>query len=233
MSIQTFPSNRMAFFDLAAYFTIAAVAAVGILEIPYLLYRWLAMIGLILIGVLFSRTVTHGETLDTLQKQISLAIQTLLVSILLAFTAGSSVFVILFYLLSAQAMLVNSFKVGLLWLAIFSLVSAVNFIYANGWPGGLGNLLPVVAGFFFFGVLANSLYRAAQAQRASQALLLELDLANRQLRENADQAEKLAVIEERNRMAREMHDTVGHHLTVAVVQLEGAQRLIPVDCSKS
>jgi signal transduction histidine kinase len=30
-------------------------------------------------------------------------------------------------------------------------------------------------------------------------------------------------------MAREMHDSLGHRLTVTVVQLEGAQRLIPTD----
>jgi signal transduction histidine kinase len=39
----------------------------------------------------------------------------------------------------------------------------------------------------------------------------------------------LAVIEERNRLAREMHDTLGHRLTVAAVQLEGAQRLCNQD----
>ena len=33
--------------------------------------------------------------------------------------------------------------------------------------------------------------------------------------------------EERTRLARELHDSLGHRLTVAVVQLEGAQRLIP------
>jgi signal transduction histidine kinase len=43
------------------------------------------------------------------------------------------------------------------------------------------------------------------------------------------QAQQLAVAEERNRMARELHDSLGHRLTVAVVQLEGAQRLIPTD----
>jgi signal transduction histidine kinase len=41
--------------------------------------------------------------------------------------------------------------------------------------------------------------------------------------------EELAVVDERNRLAREMHDTLGHRLTVAAVQLEGAQRLIPQD----
>ena len=227
MFSQTRPFSRTALFDLAAYVTIGAVAAVGILDIPYLLYRWTAMLMLILIGVLISRTITSGEGLDRGQVQLSLALQTLLVGGLLAFTPGSSVFVILFYLLSAQAMLTNSFKVGVLWLGIFSLFTAVNFFYAEGWPGGIGDLLLMMAGYFFFGVVANSLYRAARAQHASEILLNELNLANQQLRENARQVERLAVVEERNRMAREMHDTVGHRLTVAAVQLEGAQRLIP------
>jgi signal transduction histidine kinase len=227
MSTRIIPSTRVTFFDLAAYVTLGAVAAVGIFEIPYLLYRWLAMGMLILVGILISRTVTTDDSLDPRQTQLSLALQTLMVSGMLAFTPGSSVFVILFYVLSVEAMLTNSFRVGLLWLGVFGLVSALNFIYANGWPAGLGDLLPMIAGYFFFGVVANSLYRAAQAQRASQKLLLELNQANQQLRENARQVEKLAVVEERNRLAREMHDTVGHRLTVAAVQLEGAQRLIP------
>ncbi|HAJ35032.1 MAG TPA: sensor histidine kinase, partial [Chloroflexi bacterium] len=45
--------------------------------------------------------------------------------------------------------------------------------------------------------------------------------------------EALAVAEERNRLAREVHDTLGHRLTVAAVQLEGAQRLIPRDPARA
>jgi signal transduction histidine kinase len=45
--------------------------------------------------------------------------------------------------------------------------------------------------------------------------------------------ETLTAIEERNRIAREMHDTIGHYLTVSAVQLEGAQRLIDSDPIKS
>jgi signal transduction histidine kinase len=57
----------------------------------------------------------------------------------------------------------------------------------------------------------------------------ELQQAHSRLQEYAAQAEQLAVAEERNRLAREMHDALGHRLTVAVVQLEGAQRLIPAE----
>ncbi|MEA2008739.1 MAG: sensor histidine kinase, partial [Chloroflexota bacterium] len=45
--------------------------------------------------------------------------------------------------------------------------------------------------------------------------------------------EELAISKERNRLAREMHDTLGHRLTVAAVQLEGAQRLIGENPEKS
>jgi len=43
----------------------------------------------------------------------------------------------------------------------------------------------------------------------------------------------LALVEERNRLSREMHDSLGHRLTAAVVQLEGAERLIPSDPARA
>ena len=67
------------------------------------------------------------------------------------------------------------------------------------------------------------------ARRESQALLADLQEAHSQLQEYALRAEEMAVVEERNRLAREMHDTLGHRLTVASVQLEGAQRLCDQD----
>jgi signal transduction histidine kinase len=89
---------------------------------------------------------------------------------------------------------------------------------------------------FLYGVLytfgaafASALARADAARRESQSLLAELQEAHRQLQEYALRGEELAVVEERNRLAREMHDTLGHRLTVASVQLEGAQRLCSAD----
>jgi signal transduction histidine kinase len=64
------------------------------------------------------------------------------------------------------------------------------------------------------------LRQAEIANREKQQVLEELRATQNQLKE-------LAVIEERTRLARELHDSLGHQLTVAVVQLEGAQRLIP------
>lgn len=60
-----------------------------------------------------------------------------------------------------------------------------------------------------------------------QILAAELAAANDRLREYAMQAEELAAARERNRIAREIHDSLGHYLTVANVQLNAAKALWP------
>jgi signal transduction histidine kinase len=90
-----------------------------------------------------------------------------------------------------------------------------------------------LGGFFFFVTFANATHQANEARAESQRLLDELQTTHRKLQEYAAQAEQLAVAEERNRLSREMHDTIGHRLTVAAVQLEGAQKLISKDPNKA
>jgi signal transduction histidine kinase len=53
----------------------------------------------------------------------------------------------------------------------------------------------------------------------------ELRQANQKLRESAAQIEKLAMNQERTRIAREIHDSLGHALTGLNIQLEGALKL--------
>jgi signal transduction histidine kinase len=53
-------------------------------------------------------------------------------------------------------------------------------------------------------------------------IALRLAQANSELAAHALQAEELAAARERSRMAREVHDLIGHYLTVVRVQLEAA-----------
>lgn len=53
----------------------------------------------------------------------------------------------------------------------------------------------------------------------------ELEAAHRQLAQSAAQEQELAVLRERTRLAREIHDTIGHALVLISIQLEAAQRL--------
>jgi signal transduction histidine kinase len=70
----------------------------------------------------------------------------------------------------------------------------------------------------FLFMLINSLL----VERQSRDQLAE---ANEQLRHYAARIEALATVQERNRIAREIHDSLGHTLTALNIQLEGAQKL--------
>ncbi len=72
--------------------------------------------------------------------------------------------------------------------------------------------------------LASAIRRSRQAHEKADRLLTELADAHRELRRQTDRVHELAVAEERTRMARDLHDSVGHHLTVIKVGLENAER---------
>ncbi len=60
----------------------------------------------------------------------------------------------------------------------------------------------------------------------------ELHEAQRRLRLSAAREADLATLRERNRLAREMHDSLGHALVSIAIKLEAAQRLYAVDAAR-
>ena len=72
-------------------------------------------------------------------------------------------------------------------------------------------------------VVMAGLIRAAEASRVrAQLLLAELEQSRQQLKAYAAQAWELATAEERNRLARDIHDSIGHYLAGVNIQLEKA-----------
>jgi signal transduction histidine kinase len=69
--------------------------------------------------------------------------------------------------------------------------------------------------------------QAMTARDRAEELHLELATAHDQLRVYAAQAGDLATTRERNRVAREIHDGVGHYLTVVKTQLDVAAAILP------
>ncbi|MET8426092.1 histidine kinase [Nocardia sp. NPDC004860] len=77
-------------------------------------------------------------------------------------------------------------------------------------------------GVVFAVALGALTVRAENGQRRAERLLAELSESHARLREYADQAASLAAAAERARVARDIHDTAGHHLAVVAIQLEKA-----------
>ena len=75
-------------------------------------------------------------------------------------------------------------------------------------------------------VLINALLTERQSQK-------RLQQANLTLRQSAQEIEKLAMDQERNRIARDIHDSLGHSLTALNIQLESAIKLWEKDHQKA
>jgi NarL family two-component system sensor histidine kinase YdfH len=101
-------------------------------------------------------------------------------------------------------------------------VLAVSLILGWGLRPAI-DFLPIVALVLAFVLIYVVLFqRQAQARERSQELLRELEAAHRQLRAYADQVEALTLSRERERMARELHDTLAQGLAGLILQLEAA-----------
>src|ERR1700730_812737 len=72
--------------------------------------------------------------------------------------------------------------------------------------------------------------RVAASEREARTALAE---SNQLLRDHASQVEELATTKERNRLAREIHDSLGHYLTVVNVQIGAAQAILEQDRARA
>ncbi|MFQ5576344.1 MAG: sensor histidine kinase, partial [Anaerolineae bacterium] len=105
------------------------------------------------------------------------------------------------------------------------LVVAVGVV--AGWANGFEAALGFSAGMIFVVLFTQIAVKEERARNKVERLADELGRANQKLRQYAVQAEELATTQERNRLAREIHDSLGHYLTVINVQLEAARAVLP------
>jgi len=91
---------------------------------------------------------------------------------------------------------------------------------------------------FFIGQIVVSIFTQMavnenKARERLEILATELSDANRHLSEYAVQVHELAIAQERNRFAREIHDGLGHYLTTINMQINAASALVKSDPGKS
>ena len=94
-----------------------------------------------------------------------------------------------------------------------------NLSWIQKWPDWFRNLAIATAGVAFVVVYTGVAVREREARQRIELL--------------SSQVADLAAANERNRLAREIHDTLGHYLTVIHIQLEAAKAVAPTDSEKS
>jgi NarL family two-component system sensor histidine kinase YdfH len=108
----------------------------------------------------------------------------------------------------------------LLAIGYYVALAVINFfLVTDNLVTGWWMLMVIPAAFFT--ILYTTMYvRQAEARGRAQALAHELEIANRQLSDYAARVEDLTIAAERQRMARELHDTLSQGLAGLILQME-------------
>ena len=213
--------RRNAILHWAGYLTVAGVAVAQLLELPVGPRFWwiaglLAAFAACLSFVFF--TERYGEKAIFL---VSSLVASVIVVAIMVWGAVPIYGAILFFVICTIVGMRMPLGVSIAWVASATAALLVCLL-VTGDKYWLSSMLSYGAGFFAFIAFAVAFRRSLQAQAESGQLLAELTRAQGRLRD-------MAVMDERQRLAREMHDAVGHRLTAAAVLLEGAARLIPTE----
>ncbi len=205
-----------------------------------------------LLGIIGLRLPRNSKLVSQVYIAVSLILSwlgTLLIG------RGGRIFPVLLLILVIRACLLFSWK-GRIFVAItaygsyialqimlFSRVSPFGISLGRSLPRALRRLPPEELRRVWLSLVFNSallfafvlafvllLVGAVLAEYESRAKLVK---ANSRLRDYALKIENQATLEERNRIAREIHDSVGHYLTAQSIQLENTALFLEQDLSKA
>ncbi len=123
-------------------------------------------------------------------------------------------------------------RAALLWMLVYSLLLSLTLFFGKPLADALALLLLFLAVGSFL-VSYDALYTQTQHDQAESRLLLEnLREAHRRLQEHADRAEELAALRERNRLARELHDSVSQTVFSIRLTAQAARLALQSDAAR-
>lgn len=219
MDKQMFELRNPRLLDLTVYMIVMIMVIISFISLADVTTKIAAIALCIAFSLLHAFGFRNANTSSWLA--IYFAVQTVIILVLLRLSPPRDVFNFLFYILAFEAVMTLPIRTAIGWIVGFFLLDSLNALWNQG-IGGVTAVLFYAAAFALTMVTGYALRQAEFADRRNKNLLEEL-------RKTQHQLQNMAVNEERTRMAREMHDSLGHRLTVTIVQLEGAQRLIPTD----
>lgn len=223
---------------LAALVLIAVTYISLLMQVNTLALSTAASVLLVAMCVLYVVTTLYGETLCEMHDSIPLKVAYFTVQIalsvgifILSKGAGFTSLLPIILMGHAEGLLPRK---GVFVVGIIIVLSMAMYIGSEqGLATAISVSLSIGAGLVFVAMFSRIAMNEVRAREHSEHLTLELEQANTKLRAYAVQAEELAMTKERNRIAREIHDGMGHFLTAINVQIRAAQALMPTAPDKA
>lgn len=162
-------------------------------------------------------------------KFLYFPLQTCAVIVLTNLRPFTDVSSLLYIPLCIQVMRAFSRRVAVIWLIFYVGLLSFTLMLGLGWLEGIALVLLFLAVCAFL-VSFDLLYSRTQADQAeSQRLLADLKSAHRKLQEYAVQVKELVAARERNRLARELHDSVSQAIFGITLTSQSARLLLEHD----
>jgi signal transduction histidine kinase len=175
----------------------------------------------LLIGTLGFERVPRDGTLTG--PIIYCAIQLALATLILYIAEGLNLTIIIILPLAAHSVTILPRRGVLVFCLSLLAVTVWLFNQFTDLGVAIQASLSIGAGILFVVVFTQVALNEQKARAEIERLAAELRKANLKLREYAAQIEELATTRERNRIAREIHDGLGHYLTVVNMQIQAAR----------
>jgi signal transduction histidine kinase len=224
------PAARRSFqwiFYLAASFYFGAVFLRSILvyrNTPDLIW----ILGMLLVWAALFASEPLVNSRWSSYSPIYVVVQTILIFLLLSRPGYSDFFATLFAILSMQVGLRLSTRIGSVWIVFCALGMALS-LASRYKSEAIALVLLNTAGPVFYSAFSRATRRAQDAHAQNQALAQQLAEANQKLQTYATQLEQLAAARERNRLARDLHDSVTQTVFSMTLTTQSASLLLGRD----
>ena len=183
-------------------------------------------LGLELIYLILFVTVMWRPGFPIWSLHVYFLLQSVIIVYLLSFPPHLDFITALFIMLSYQVALVLPGKSRWIWVGIFSVLVEGSLINWLGLLRGMAFAMTPIAGNIVFLTFVIANREEERVNQLTQAMLVELQAKHHQLELHTHQAEQIAAIHERNRLARELHDSVSQTMFSIILNTRATQILL-------
>lgn len=203
-------------------------------------YLNLMIVGTCCAALALAETVDSFVIKNFVAKMVFYGVDAALLLVICVFTGNSLLSTLYCVVLTQIYMNIERFKDKLILFGVSCVVFIASF--TSGWVLAhtgetiLNSAVEIFSGILF-GLLAISLdfvivqflLRFYRTNRELSKALKEADESRARLKEAYEQLSETLVFEERNRIAKDIHDNAGHSMTTVIIQTEAARLLIDKD----
>lgn len=215
---------------LASYFTTFSMMVT--IDTRQLL--WMIGLGVTYIGVGIYGYAFAAQSGRTVYHIVYFAVQLVLAGFIVYLSKGEGYNAMVLLPLAGHSVVLAPGRMRLQINIAVILTYAVSTFLSTKEIGLVWAGLPIfLAGQIFIVVFTQMAVSEEKARAEVEQLVNELEEANQRLREYAVEVEDLAITKERNRMAREIHDGLGHYLTTIHMQIQAARAVMKSDPARA